>query len=1039
MKRIYIFLILLSLSISATYAQEVISGLVLDKDNREPLVGASVLIKGTSNGTITNLDGKYSLKVSAEDILVVSNMGYVMQEIGVGSQSEINFLLVPDATVLTDVIVTAIGMKSEKKSLGYAAQEVKGDDISNSQETNIVNALSSKVAGINVVSSSGTPGASSKITIRGVSSFRADKQSPLFVVDGVPIDNSYSGSNYEDYSNRAIDLNSDDVESITVLKGAAAAALYGVRASNGAIIVTTKSGKRKGAIKKNITFRTSVGVDLVNKLPEKQDKYSQGSLGNYSNSTNTSWGALIDTLRYDGATDYPLDKNGNIVGMSSPAATDNRVVAYDNNEDLFQTAWTQNYYISMSGGSDVGNYFFSIGRLNQTGIIPKTDFTRTTFKLQGETKLTDKLRISGSMTYSNSDSELAQKGSNLSAVMVGLLRCTPTFDLTNQSDDPANDESAYILPNGKQRMYYSYDNPYWSVNKNKSYDKVNRILGNSQIDYAILPWLNVMYRIGLDYYTEERNKYMDNYSSDLTPVGELGYADNSIYNFSGLNSDFLITAEKDITENIKVSATLGHNYYTKNTYSNSQHGVGFILPNYYDISNTTTITAEDYRTNYKIVGAFYDLKLSYKNFLFFNTTGRNDWSSTLSESNNSFFYPSFNTSFVFTEGFNMDKNSFFNYGKIRASWAQVGNDADIYQLDNYYTSTGVINGQTSFATQTTIGNINIEPETTTSWEVGMDLRFFSNRLGLDLAYYQSKSIGQIIKLPIAYSSGFATLVSNSGIITNNGIEAQLFITPIKTADFTWDFMANFAMNKNMVEDLPDGVPLLTTANTGVASTKGVAIEGQPYGALYGTRYLRNEKGEILVKDNGYPLIDQLPGVVGDPNPDFTLGLRNTFSYKGLSLTALWDIKQGGDVYNGTKNVMISLGTHKITENRDEDFIFPGVNQNTGLPNYVVIKQNAAYYGSKGGNAGLSEDAIEDGSFIRLREVGLTYSMPSRLFKKGFISGLNFGVSARNLLLFTKYSGIDPETNLSGADAALGRDYFNMPNTKGYVFNLQVTF
>jgi TonB-linked SusC/RagA family outer membrane protein len=1037
MRRLYTLLLLLSLSISITYAQKTtITGQIVDRDSGEPLPGATIVIEGTTIGTFSDIQGKFSLQSSSkDDKLIITFIGYIKQEIIVGSQVDFKILLAPDATVLQDVIVTAIGIKAEKKSLGYAAQEVKGDDLSNSQQSNIVNALSSKVAGINVVSSAGTPGASSSIIIRGRTSIRPDKNSPLFVVDGVPIDNGYSGTNQLDYSNRAIDLNSDDVESVSVLKGAAAAALYGIRAANGAIIITTKSGKRKGNISKNITFKTSIGFDLVNKLPEKQTKYAQGANGIYSSSSNKSWGPNIDILRYDGDPNYPLDKHGRIVGMTDPSATDAKVIAYDPFSKFFQRAWTNNTYLSLNGSTEVSSYFISVGRLSQSGIVPRTYFDRTSIKISGDTKMTDKLKISGSGNYSNSNAAIAQKGSNLSAVMVGLLRCTPTFDLTNGLSDPANDPKAYMMADGTQRMFYAYDNPYWSVNKNRAFDKVDRFVGNSQLDYAIFPWLNAMYRVGLDFYSEQRNSFFDNNSFDT----DNGYVTASTYNFKGINSDLLLTAEKDITKDFKLTAMVGHNYYTKSTYNNYLNGDSIVLANYYDISNTKTITGGDSKTKYKIVGVFYDIKLSFRNYLFFNTTGRNDWSSTL-PNGKPFFYPSYNLSFIFTEAFHINKSSFINFGKVRASWAEVGNDADPYSLDNYFSSiTGGINGQTVFPTVRTIGNRNLKPETTRSSELGFDLKFFDNRVGLDLAFYSSKSIGQIIPAPVAYSTGYDFMYLNSGVITNKGIEIQLYLTPIKTHNFTWDFMANFARNRNMVEELPEGISLLDLATTGVTSTRGVAIVGQPYGALYGTRYLRNDKGQILVKDNGYPLIDNISGVIGDPNPDFTLGLRNTFTYKGLSVTALLDIKKGGVVYNGTKNVMISLGTHKITENRDIPYVFPGINANTGLPNDVAILRDANYYGSQGGLAGLSEAAIEDGSFIRLREVAVSWSAPSKWFTKTPITGVNVALSARNLLLFTKYSGIDPETNLSGASNSLGRDYFNMPNTKGYEISFQIKF
>lgn len=1038
MKRILFILLMAFCLVFSAFSQRTISGIVLDASNNEPLVGATIMIEGTTTGTISDINGRFVLQIEdGEVFLVVSYIGYRKERIQTGDQNEYTLMLKQDTETLEEVMVTAIGIRSEKKALGYAAQEVKAEDLTAVPQTNLINSLNSKVAGVNVVSSSGTPGASADITIRGRSSLRADGNSPLFVIDGVPIDNSYEGSYVYDYSNRAIDLNSDDIESISVLKGAAAAALYGIRAANGAILVTTKSGKGRGDDRSNITFKTSVGFDQVNKLPEKQKLYSQGTNGMYSGSSNFSWGALIDTLRYDGSADNPKDKNGFIVGMSDPQATDQRVIPYDNAENFFETALTYNSYLSMSGGNETGNYFLSVGNLNQTGIVPKTDFKRSSFKISGDTKLFEKFKISGSATYTNSTANHAQRGSNLSAVMVGLMRCTPTFDLSNGSDDPANDPSAYTFPDGTQRNYYeNYDNPYWSVNKNRAQSEVNRIIGNTQIDYELAPWLRAMYRAGIDYYTEVRNSFFDNNSSD-TPNG---YVTLSTFNFSGVNSDFLLTAEKEISEGFKITATAGHNYYNKSTYENSQRGDSLILENFYDISNTAVTSGGDYRTDYEIVGVYYDIKLSYKGFLYLNTTGRNDWSSTLAKGNNSFFYPSVNASFIFTELLNLTNSPLLSYGKIRASWAQVGNDAPIYSLQNYYTSiAGGINGQTAFATQRTIGNMNLEPETTKSAEIGMDLRFFKNRIGLDLAYYQSQSIGQIVEVPVSYATGYDHMILNAGVLTNRGVEAMLSITPLASQSFSWDVMFNFTKNLNMVDDLPDGVPLLDFETTGVSSTRSVAIEGEPYGVLYGGRYLRNEQGEVLVRDDGYPLIDVISGIVGNPNYDYALGISNTFSFKGVSLYALVDIKQGGDIYNGTKNVMNNLGTNKFTENREELFVFPGVNVNTGLPNDVEIKRDYKYYSSQGGLAGLSEAAVEDGSFVRLREVSLSYNLPAKWFRDIFIKSLNIGISGRNLLLFTDYSGIDPETNLSGTSNSIGRDYFNMPNTKGYTFNLQISF
>ncbi len=1038
MKRILYLLVVLFLFSSAASGQKTITGRVLDETTSEPLFGATVLIEGSTIGTITDINGVFSLEpLTDQFVLITSYVGYAKESMVVDGQSELTILLKLDTENLDEVMVTAIGIKSDKKALGYAAQELKGGDISAVQQSNIINALGSKIAGVNVTSSSGTPGASSDIVIRGRSSLRADGNSPLFVVDGVPVDNSYTGSYVYDYANRAIDLNSNDIETVSVLKGAAAAALYGIRAANGAILITTKSGKGKGDDRMDVTLKVSVGFDNVNKLPEKQGLYSQGTGGNYSGTSNSSWGALIDTLRYDGSTENPKDKNGFIIGMSSAPAGAKQVVPYDNLGKFFETALTNDTYLSMSNGNKKGNYLVSFGNMNQTGIVPKTDFKRTSAKISGETNVTDKLKISGSATYTNSKTNYAQKGSNLSAVLVGLLRCTPTFDLSNGSSDPANDPAAYMYPDGTQRNYYDqYDNPYWSVNKNRAKSEVNRIIGNTQIDYQFTPWLTGMYRVGLDYFTEERNSFFDNNSSD-TPNG---YVTVSTYNFSGITSDALLTAKKDISENLKITASAGHNYYTKGTFTNSQRGDSLILPDFYNLSNTSVTEGSVYTTNYGIMGVFYDIHLDYKNILYLNTTGRNDWSSTLAKGSNSFFYPSVNSSFIFSELFNLKTNPIFSFGKIRASLAQVGNDAPIYSLLDYYTSiTGGINGQTSFATQRTIGNINLKPETTKSSEIGFDLRFLKNRLGIDVAYYNSRSIGQIVEVPVAYSTGYDHMIMNAGVITNNGIEAQISIRPVETTSFSWEMMMNYTKNKNLVDDLPEGVPLLDFETTGISSTRSVAIEGQPYGVLYGTRFMRNDKNQMLVGDNGYPLVDVIAGIVGDPNYDYFMGINNTFTFKRISLYSLIEIKQGGQVYNGTKNVMNTLGTSKQTENRDKDYIFPGVNANTGLPNTIVVKRNSAYYSAQGTLAGLSEAAIEDGSLIRLREISLLYSLPMKWLGRISVKGLEIGVSGRNLWLKTKYSGIDPETNLSGTSNSLGRDYFNMPNTKGYTFNVKVSF
>ncbi len=1044
MKRISTLVLLMMFLISSpALAQEkTITGKVTSSSDGLGIPGATVIVKESpTTGTISDVNGDYAIQVPQDaNVLVFSFVGFESNEVAIGTQTVINVVLQEETKLLEGVIITAIGIREEKKSLGYAAQEVTSDELNRVSQTNMINNLSSKVAGLEVTSTSGSPGASANIVIRGRTSL-SGSNSPLFVVDGIPIDNDYTGSNFIDHSNRAIDLNSDDIESVTVLKGPAASALYGIRAANGAIIITTKRG---GGKKTNITFSQSLAFDQVNKLPEKQMKYAQGKLNLLGNpvyfepgsSVNTSWGPLIDTLRYDGDADYRWDENGKIVNMSDPAATSQGVEPYDNVEDFFQTGVTSNTHFSLSGGGKIANYYFSVGHLEQTGIIPNSTFSRTSMKITGDAELSDKLKISGSASYTNSGGDRMNRGSNLSGVMLGLLRTTPTFDNTNGLDNPVDNQDAYMFDDGTQRSYYpSYDNPYWSVNRNLASDEVNRLMGFTQIDYELLPWLKAVYRIGLDYYFEERKAYWDMNSNEYIDLG--GFITDDLYSYRSVNSDFLLTAQRKLNDNFDLTAIIGHNYFAERTYNYITDGTGFVLPEFYDMSNVESVIADDDLDKYRIVGAFYNIKLAYKNYLYFTTTGRNDWTSTLAKGNNAFFYPSFNLGFIFTEPLNMEKNKYLSYGKLRLSYAEVGNDAPVYSLRDYYSNVDFVRGQLSYLTSTELGNPDLEPEKTRSWEGGFDLRFFQNRIGLDLTLYRTMSDGQILSVPIAYSTGYSTILANAGKIENKGIELQLRSSPIKKENFNWDFIINFGSNENTVVELAEGVADIRFESTGLASTSSRAIEGEPFGVIYGTKWMRNSKGDLLIDDEGYPIMDTATGIVGDPNPDWTLGIRNTISYKCFTLSFLVDIRQGGDIFNGTAGVMKSLGVHKETENRDEEVVIEGVYLSDGQPNTTAIKLNDDYY-SKYPFAGVSEAGIEDGSWVRLREVAVSFRVPDKICKKIRVKSLHLGFSARNLLLITDYSGVDPETNLSGVSNSFGRDYFNSPNTKTYAFSLKVS-
>lgn len=1091
MRRFFALLCMLLVSAVAVHAQEVLSGTVTDAASGDPMGGVTVFEKGTTNGTFTDPEGKYELTVSGDAAtLVFRFVGYatIEQEGGGDVQME------EDVLMLDEVVVTALGIKREKKQLGYAVQSVGGDAVVNSGETNMISGLSGKVAGVQVINSSGVPGGASFIRIRGSSSITGNNQ-PLIVIDGVPLDNTQNRSGNPDdgnnnllagvaNSNRAIDINPNDIDDITVLKGPAAAALYGIQAANGAILITTKKGRNTGGKGIQVSFNTSISIDQVNKLPELQNRYAQGTgwfdvdaNGNpvptyYPPETGwlTSWGPSLDTLFWDGASDYDYDRNGNIVGQSDPNAQ-TPVTPYDNLGTFFRTGVTWDNNLALSGGNGGTTYRFSVGRRNQTGIVPLSDFARTTLKFAGETKLSSKIRTAASVGYTNSGGRRVQQGSNLSGLMLGMLRTPPTFDNSNGQDDD-EDASAYILPDGSQRNFRGgggYDNPYWTINQNPFTDEVNRVYGFTSIAYDVTNWLNVFYRVGTDVYSDNRQQVFA-INSRGNPAGQTFLEK---HNYRHVNSDLWITASRDFTEKFSGSIMLGNNLYSQNYNRLYTQGDGFNFPGFTHISNASTVLTRDDTERKKTAAIFFDAKASYDNWVFLNVTGRNEWSSTLPTDNNSFFYPSASLGLVFTEPLGMQENKILPYGKIRLSFAQVGNDAPVYSLQNYFANTTVgdgwtngiffpISGTSGLTADDLLGNPALRPEKTTSIEVGTDLRFLKNRIGVDFTYYSNTSEDQILAVPIAASSGFRNIVTNAGKVTNRGIEVVLNATPVKTKDLRWDLQVNFTKNVNMVQELPDGIE--TVFLGGFSGTAIQNVAGQEYGQIYGGTFLRDSiSGQMVIESDtnsfyyGYPVATGISEVIGNPNPDWLMGIRNTVTFKGLYFSMLWDIRQGGDMWNGTAGALTFFGaTAETGELRGTTTTFEGVkgtvdadgnlllqdeNGNSGtFQNDEVVELNEDWYTDNGGGFGIvDEHWVQDAGWIRLREISVGYDLPSSLFENIPISGINVGLSGRNLLLITDYTGIDPETNLQGSINAQGLEYFNMPATRSFTFRAGITF
>ncbi len=1057
-----------------------VSGTVTTESDGAGIPGVNVLLKGTTIGVVTDINGKYTINVPNDGgILVFSSIGLVTKEIEIGNQSILDVKMSDDIKQLSEVVVTAIGLTANKRDLGYSIQEVKAEEVARSGETNLVAALAQKAAGVQVTSSGGTAGAAAQIRIRGNKSFQGSN-SPLFVVDGVPIDNSTFtsadspedavsdlGSGGVNNSNRAIDINPDDIASLTVLKGPSATALYGIRAANGAIIITTKKGSNTGG-KPTVSITTSFMADRVNKLPELQKVYAQGNpvggvptfQGPMTGSfTGFSWGPRIADLRYSNVAS-PWDRNGTIVLASDASATDRLVNAYDNEGEFFETGKTLNTHISVSGGGEKMNYYVSAGRMDQTGILPNSDFLRTSFKATINADITDRLKTSFSANYVKSGGKRSQNGSNTSGVMLGLLRTTPTFDNRN-GFDPDSNPLAYQFEDGRPRAYRGllgdraiYDNPYWTVYKNFLTDEVNRLIGYASLSYEILPGFVTSGKLGIDTYSDFR-KLRNDIGSGTLPAGQVV---NHSISSTDINVDILGTYTKDFGQNFSINATAGWNYYQKDVDNRRDDGQGLASRGFFNIASAAAVSSVERPTKKQLYGVYGDVRLSYKDQLFLNLTARNDWSSTLVDDNNSFFYPAVATGWVFTETLGVGGN-ILPYGKLRVSYGKVGNDAGFALTttgfaqarvrDGWTNPNGVIFpalGTNSFIPDDLLGNPDLKPEFTTTFEAGADLRFWGGKITADITYYHAKSEDMIIQVDIPRSSGFLTRAINAGEIVNEGIEIALNSTLIQNNAFSYDLGINFNKYTTTVNELAPGLSVITIDPFGTQRIQ----EGEAYGIFFGTRFLRDDQGRMVIDPTtGIPLQDPVDGKVGDPTPDFTLGLRNTFNYKGISLTFLLDLRKGGDVYNGTSGVLNNFGVGIETLDRNDRVVFPGVlADENGQPTNIVNTQEIVKGGTDGntnfyqsyGFVNLDELTVQDGSWVRMRDISISYSLPSKLIEKLPFSAVSLGFNVRNAFLITDYTGIDPETNLTGdASNVFGYDYFNNPNTRSFGANLNLKF
>lgn len=1056
---------------------DLIKGKVVD-DKSEPVAGATVAVVDKTSGTVitgayTDDKGEFNIVVDLSKgkySLKVSYVGYRSAILDIEDPSKsYDFVLVPDVVGIEEVIITALNMQEKKANLGFSVQEVKGKELIQSGENNVVQGLAVKAAGVQIIQSTGVPGASSKILIRGNASITGNNQ-PLFIIDGVPMDNSTNtsgnpldGSNNllksTPQSNRAIDLNPDDIESITVLKGPAASALYGTRAGYGAIVITTKKGAKSNGL--NIEVGNTLEFSTPNRLDPIQKKYSQGVNGQFIPPTSItgapnmrfSYGAAFDTL--EGRRLVPVfDEFGNIVDSTN-------VKVVDNQKKFFQTGVSSNTTFALSGGNDISSYRISSSHLEQNGIVPNSKFTRTTLRLTSQTKLLNKIHAFTTVNYTNSGGRRVQHGSNLSGVMLALLRTPANFD---------NSEGYEV--NGLPRKYaVSYDNPFWSVYKNPFTDNVNRVIASNTFSVDVLNWLNVTYRTGTDFYTDRRKQVYHPYSREYFGAGGMIYEE--MINYQEFYSDFLITAKRNFSEKLLGSILLGNNLNSRFDQKLYSQGTGLGVKEFYNISNASSFFTSEITSRIRTIAFFTDAKLEYNNMLFLNLTGRAEKASSFGMSNNVFFFPSASVGFVFTELGALKDNKILPFGKIRAAVSSVGHEPPPYATQTLFTSATVADGWTSgltfpylgnngFLLADVAGNPKLKPERLVGQEIGLDLRFWENRFGLDFTWYNQVTKDAIFSVPVARSSGYYALISNAGQVQNKGFEIIFNAKPVRNENFTYSIDINFTRNRNTVKTLAPGVESVFLG--GFEGSDARAVAGQPYSAIYGNSWLMHD-GKIVVDEYGYPIMDPVYKPIGDPNPKFIAGLRNTLTYKKLNFSFLFDFRKGGDIWNGTLGALNYFGTSLIsatrevkdgkigqiplvnapsTINRGDSILVDGVvfNPSTGQyePNKVKVAADQDWYRYiESGFFGPASQFVQDGSWIRLREVYLSYPLNNLNIKH--VNNIEFSFTARNVFVYApNFTGIDPETSLTGAgNNANGLAYFNLPNTRSFIFGVKMSF
>lgn len=1028
-----------------------ITGKVVDSAGI-PIIGASVLVKEVGTGSVSDLDGNFSVEAAQGNTLMISYVGYRTIEMKVTSETFYKITLADDSQALGEVVVTAMGIKKERKSLGYSMQEVESDELMKIKTSNPISSLSGKVAGVNITQSSGAAGSGAQIILRGGTSGSEGKDNqPLFVVDGIIFDNSSSviGNSAFDgsmrsattTSNRVMDINPEDIESMSVLKGPAAAALYGSRAANGVILITTKKGK-EGVVEVNINSKFT--STWVRSLPKYQTEYTRGYMEDQYDSDKNYTGTVFNDFAY---TSW---------GEKSSART------YDNIGDFFQTGNIFDESASVSGGTKNSKFYLSGSYYDQGGVVPETGYTKYAFRFNGEQKV-GLFTFNASAAYSDAHTDRTLTGAGLygssgTGALYGVYTWSPFDDMSHYLNE---DGSRYRMFGDRLDPWEEKDNPYWIVNKNRIYDNTSRFTGMFSIKADVTKWWFLSYKLGLDQYTQTASNRLAA-GGVLKREWQEGMMSDNTMQFRYMSHDFMSNMSKrfgDFDLNLLIGSTIDE---TK-TDVTSMMAYNFSVPDFFSYANATTDNKQfsHSASTKRLVGLFGEFRASWKDMLYLTVSGRNDWTSTLPIEHRSYFYPSVSGSFVFTEllqSKNWLSDDVLSFGKIRASWAKVGKDTGVYETSTALWPVGTyLNGVIGVGNNWERGNPYLKPEMTKSTEFGIELSFFHNRLHFDYAYYTNDSYNQILSPRGPQSTGYIFCSINAGNVYNKGMELTISGTPIQTKDFTWDIGLNMAGNRGTLDGLPDGMDVMYVTDVQYAGAQAASFNGGDFMAIAGTEWSRDEAGNVILDKNGMPTYSTTLSAVGNRESTFTGGLNNTLTWKGLTFNMLWEFRVGGDVINGTQYAMDNAGVSQFSADiRNKPLTVTGVDAD-GNPVSNTWEANKTYIFNGVETSGYNiiqnyyqtyypketRNYITEVNSLRLRSISLSYDLPKRFLQRiGFLKRASISVAATNLLLFTNYNG-DPEVAAAGAgvggSSSVGFDYCGVPATSSMSFGLNLTF